>query len=301
MEADNNFVFLIQGRHLELGNFAFLKNPDSKIITLSWDKPGTKVFFQDHHYYLPKSTWAEGRNFLLVRAIELYPNLEYVIFMDGDLQIASGSIDEFKEFLKIYKPVLGLPLSNQLKETLRFLPNSRVQTQVSFDQVMQAYSRTAIEDGICLPYLTDLDHLSWWYSCEINQYLTVKYYEKETLQWNSLLVNNTHHTTQHTGALGSKYVGGITKIGIRECKKIIENRFGKQGLLIGTLFQPGCLPKPLNRDFKVHNSLENKREWTTRGILRIIYLNQALAYAKILKMLFRKKYPVQESIVGNGG
>lgn len=299
MESETHFVFLIQGRHSELSHFEFLKNAESKIITLSWDTSEINFLFQDHHYYLPESTWAEGRNFLLAKALELYPNLEYVIFMDGDLQIASGNIQEFLEFLKFYKPALGLPLSNQLKETSRFLSTSRVQTQVSFDQVMQAYSRKAIQDRICLPYVTELDHLSWWYSCEINQYLTIKYYEKETLQCNSLTVNNTHHTMPQTKTSDSKYIGGITKAGIRECKKVIVKKFGKQEILVGTLFQPRCLPKPMNMDIRARKLLENERMWTVRALLRKIYFIQALAYAKVLKLLFGKKYPVQKSVASD--
>ncbi len=298
--ANTNFVFLIQGRLSELDNFAFLKNSNSKIITLCWDEPRINDSFEDHHFYLPQSTWAEGRNFLLEKALEIYPNLEYVIFMDGDLQIASGSVDEFIDFLIVYQPVLGLPLSNQLKETSRYLPESKVQTQVSFDQIMQAYSREAINDRICLPYITELDHLSWWYSCEINQYLTVKYYEKRTLQMNSFIIDNTHHTTEQTTLLGSRYVGGITKYGLKECKKIIEKNFGKQGTLIGSIFHPIYLPKPIAANLSIRRVIENRKDWSSREILRILYLSHAFIYARIIKLMFGEKYPVQTLMIRNG-
>ncbi len=298
MIYESEFIFLVQGRESELKSFTTLKTPNSKVITLSWDTNQNGITPYDHHYFLPNSTWAEGRNFLLTKAINLYSDYKYLIFLDGDMYLQAGKIEEFLNFLKTYEPVLGLPLSTQIKDSNRYLPESEVQTQTSFDQIMQAYSRRAVEDRICLPYITDLDHLSWWYSCELNQYLTTKYYERETLQFNNFIIENTHHPAkdvEETG--GSKYVGGITKDGLKQCKQIVEKKFGKQGYLIGTLFHPKIIPRPVNINSNILNLFVKDQKWTIKRILRICLYVLMLIYANILKAVFRGRYPKQTVLV----
>jgi membrane-bound inhibitor of C-type lysozyme len=214
------------------------------------------------------------------------------------MRIRLGKIEEFKKFLKIYKPVLGLPLSTQIKDSNRYLPESEVQTQTSFDQIMQAYSRRAVEDRICLPYITELDHLSWWYSCELNQYLTIKYYEKQTLQFNNFIIENTHHPTNDEVKKGkSKYIGGTTKDGLKQCKRIVEKKFGKQEFLIGTLFHPILIPTPVNIHQKIFIPIAKGQELTIDRLSRACLSVFILVYAKIIKAVFRGRFPTQTLLV----
>jgi hypothetical protein len=297
MRTLNKYVCLLQGRASEINNFKFLQTEYSKVISLSWDFELTENTVSDHHYFLPNSTWAEGRNFLLQKALEHFPEFNYVIFLDGDLKITKGNFVDFLEFLDIYKPDLGIPLSSQIKESFRFIPSCSVQTQVSFDQIMQAYSSKTVTDKICLPFDTQFDSLSWWYSCEINQYLTVKYYGEKVLQFNELVIDNTHHSDPGDLKVNkSHYIGGRTKNGIAKCKKHIERKFGQQGILIGTLFHLRLLPKPSEENILAF--LKNREEagislrMGVKICLRII----EFPYKVLLKVLFRRKYPSPKRI-----
>lgn len=298
MNTQNKYICLVQGRASEINNFEFLHAEYTSVITLSWDCEVTDNRVSDYHYFMPDSTWAEGRNFLLKKALEHFPDFQYVIFLDGDLKITKGKFIEFLDFLNTYKPDLGLPLSNQIKDSFRFIPSCIVQTQVSFDQIMQAYSRKTVKDKICLPFETKFDSLSWWYSCEINQYLTVKYYGEKVLQFNNLVIENTHHS--NAGDLKfnkSQYRGGTTKFGRAKCKKHIVSQFGRQGLLIGTLFHMKFLPKP--SDSNILAFLKNRRPGnrSLRMNIKICLRIIGLSYEILLKVLFRQKYPRPKRIL----
>ena len=289
------YICLIQGRARELEHFGKFKTKRSALITLSWDYDLTSSFV-NNHYFLPNSTWAEGRNFLLERAQELYPELEYVIFMDGDLNITQGDFNDFLNFLELHKPDLGLPLSNQIRESSRYIAKSVVQTQTAFDQIMQAYSRKIVDDGICIPYTTDLDAESWWYSCEINQYLSVKYIGNKILQYNKFQIANTMHTSASDISSGSRYVGGITKEGLKKCKTLVTKKYGQQKPLIGTLFHPPFLPKPTSIKFKTYLMESKKNSNLLKRTFKITTLTIGTLYSLVTRLIAGVSYPSSQSI-----
>lgn len=289
------FIYLVQGKMSDLKHFEHLNRENSVLMSLSWDEaPKDKV--NPRHYFLPESTWTEGRNFLLKKAIECTEEWEYIVFVDGDARGSSEGFLEFEEFLIEYKPALGLPLVDQIKKSGRFIPEALVQTQTSFDQVMQAYRRDVVLESICVPYSQDLDNESWWYACEINQYLTLKYYEGSILQFNRFEVFNSNHSNSENIENGSQYKGGVTKEGLKKCRKNIEGKFGRQSLLIGTLFHPWYLPRAHGHygpaKLKIAIGEHNLR-MIAKEILRIIVEN---SYNFVLQAIYRRRYPKQRLI-----
>lgn len=298
MTNHDQFICLIQGRASEINNFEILKSKYTKVIYLAWDFKPLENKVADYQYFLPKSTWAEGRNFLLQKSLEKFPDFQYVIFIDGDLKISKGNFLSFIDFLDKYKPHLGLPLSNQIKETFRYIPDCKIQTQVSFDQVMQAYSKKVVTDKVCLPFDTRYDELSWWYSCEINQYLSTKYYGDSVLQFNELEIENSHHSDSNEVAVtNSQYRGGVTKSGKKECKKYLTKKFGNQNYLIGTLFHPDYLPRP--SEANILAMLDNRKhgENSVRKDLKLLIRIMGLPYKALLKAIFSKRFPTARRIL----
>jgi hypothetical protein len=215
------------------------------IYCLTFDEPYSgHIQNQDiKSFYLPDSSWSEGRNHLLEKAAK--GSYRYFIFLDSDARVISGTYSQFEDLLMEYNPIVGIPLSDQIESTWRYNKKKKVQAQKSFDQLVQAYDRKAIIDGICLPFDGRLDHESWWYSCEINQYLIFAKYKNKVLQFNEIKVFNSNHTTAGNEQDGSKYKGGVTRKGLDKCKKMITEEHGKQPRWTGTLFHPWYLPKPI--------------------------------------------------------
>ena len=238
-------IYLIQGSLVDLHFIQDYIPEDQFTITLNYDvDPKKSVPKSNIHIYFPNSTWASGRNLLLERARGLGIDFEYYIFLDADLRVIKSGFSEFEELLKTYRPKLGLPLGDQVKNTYRYLPNASVQSQFSFDQILQAYRSDVIEDGICVPYITDFDSDSWWYSCEINSYLTVFYCQDDIIQFNDFEIQNSRHDGPELNAEGqSNYKAGTNALGLSKCRDLIQSKFEDPRFVLGTLFHPKFLPK----------------------------------------------------------
>ena len=178
------FVYLAQGRSVNLKNFEYLLTDDSDLIILSFDEPIKPNITNIKAIFKPNSTWAEGRNLLLNLARKSGNDYEYFIFLDDDVEIVLGSFKVFEELLLKYKPMMGVPLCDQIKDSHRYHKNISVHHPKGFDQIVQAYHKDVVRDQIAIPYVTDLDADSWWYTCEINQYLTLNYYRGKCAQFN---------------------------------------------------------------------------------------------------------------------
>lgn len=240
-----DFIYLVQGQRDELYKFDELESDRAHVYLLSYDKQLRSPKGRNtRHFFLPNSTWAEGRNLLLKAAQK--ENYEYLIFLDDDVSVVSGSFKEFEELLIRYKPKIGLPLCNEIKSTNRYLPKSKIQHPIALDQIVQAYSRDVVDESIVLPFVTEFDDESWWLSCEINSFLILSAYYKDTLQFNEFEVLNSKHTwVGDSQPDESIYVGGITPEQKGLVRGYLVDRFGPQRPISGTLFHPRTLPRPI--------------------------------------------------------
>ena len=188
------FVYLIQGRHEGIKNWAFLKQTGRTFYYLYYNSEGqTAEQTGENIIPYPNSTWAEGRNHLLeiLKAREV--GWEYAVFLDEDVQISGEALTAFETLLQTHKPDIGLPLCDIIERTGRADLSQEIQRPVGLDQLMQAFSRRAIEEGIVVPYDTTFDDISWWYACEINEQLILRLYGDRTLQFNTVSVTNGFH------------------------------------------------------------------------------------------------------------
>ena len=99
-----NFIYLIQGRAEEVPKLSALINTETAdLITLTFDAE-----LKDS-YFLPNSTWLEGRNLLLNKAKNKTVKYKYYIFLDDDIVFEKGSFEEFEKQLEKYQPAIAHP------------------------------------------------------------------------------------------------------------------------------------------------------------------------------------------------
>lgn len=239
-----NVVYLVQGALDDLLEIQELIPQNQFLMTLNYEtNPDGADLRSNSHIYLPNSTWASGRNTLLKSALQLGIQFDYFIFLDADLRVIKGDFSAFETFLEMYRPKLGLPLADQIKNSYRYIPTSSVQTQFSFDQIMQAYRSDVINEAICVPYVTEFDSESWWYSCEINTYLCILHFQDQILQYNEFEIVNSRHDGPELNKKGvSNYQAGTTLDGLIKCKNYISQNHISPKPYIGTLFHPSSLP-----------------------------------------------------------
>ena len=265
--------------------------PQQFLITLNYDKnPFESKINSNIHIYFPDSTWASGRNLLLERAQALEIAFDYFIFLDADLRIIKGDFQYFEHLLDHHQPKLGLPLGDEIKGSYRYFPSAIVQTQFSFDQILQAYRSDVVHESICVPYVTDFDSDSWWYSCQINSYLSLLRCSGEILQFNHFEIENSRHDGPDLNLEGvSNYRAGVDAKGLRRCRVQIESNFGKQKKTFATLFHPRLLPKVifyptlsqlLNDEFNQRRSITLKRvlRALTKSFQLFMYQNVFRSY-----------------------
>jgi len=246
--SQKQFLYMAQGSKANIAKFAHLQSQSADLITLTYDmdidEPDVTWVT---NIYLPKSTWAEGRNHQLKYAINSAIDYLYYIFLDDDVSIEKGSYNEFENLLLEYQPAVGLPLCDAIKSSDRYVKKLRVQHPVAMDQLVQAYHRSVVKEKIALPFVTEFDSLSWWYSCEINQFLILRYYRGHVMQFNTIQVHNGNHNWNNkglaTGILESTYLGGVNEEGRKKIRAYIVSRFGEQPPLVNTLFHDSRKPK----------------------------------------------------------
>lgn len=242
------FIYMVQGTKVNVLKFAHLQSDRSDLVTLTYDKDiqESDVTWLKHIYF-PKSTFAEGRNRQLQVATEMNAHYLYYIFLDDDVSFKKGTYTDFESLLLKHEPAVGVPLCDIVKNFDQYNQALKIQHPVVMDQLIQAYHRRVIREKIALPFVTDFDHLSWWYSCEINNFLILRYYRGYVMQFNTIEVDNENHNwdqeTKEASIANSSYVGGTDEEGLNQVKKYIVSRFGEQPLLINTLFHPPNMPR----------------------------------------------------------
>ena len=241
-------IYLVQGRASLVASFLKQLPLESNIIALTWDEPliGVANNWANEPVFYPNSTWAEGRNFLLQTALEKYKEFDYLVFCDDDAEFSKNALNEFEKFLHHFKPAIGLPLSDSIKKQL-INSDQEYDISIRHDQIVQAFSFKVVNEKKVLPYDLSFDKVSWYLTCELNQYLIQKFYFKDTLTFNNVLVSNTHHEmlveSSGTSAISSRYLGGVSKEQIRELRKYIEMKYGRQKKCLDTIFQPSIFSK----------------------------------------------------------
>jgi len=212
------FAYLVQGRSEMVERFSGLQCETSDLFFLTYDE---ELKIPDAcGIYDPEVSWAGGRNKLLELAqTRAY---DYLVFLDDDVKFTLGSFSEFERLLKRYRPYVGIPLVDEIQRSGRWCPRLDVQVPVALDQIVQAFSSDAVKDGTLIPYSTDFDQMSWWYSCEINQHQILSKFREKVAQFNSIRVTNSVHSwNEGVVAPGSSYKGGVTREGLREIRDFL--------------------------------------------------------------------------------
>jgi hypothetical protein len=299
-----SFLYLIQGSSINVIKYTNLNNTNSDVIVLTYDKELTQNEFPSIiNIFLPKSTWAEGRNTQLDYAKKMTIKYEYYIFLDDDIEFIKGSFKDFQNKLLEFKPAIGIPLLDVIKNSYRYIHGIDIQHPISFDQAIQAFHKNVIDDGIVLPYVTDFDEISWWYSCEINTYLSFSKYIGKIMQFNDLHVENKGHNWDYENKKSlnniSNYKGGISTEGLTMIRSFISHNFQNNKNIVNSLFHDNRFPKLIfidtrffnfNNFFKFLFKLNFKKSYQIiKKLLRVnfnFYINYIFNYKNLIN--FRK-------------
>jgi len=99
------FIYLVQGEAKYIRNYLILKKrKDVDALLLTYDQQ------IDDALFLPYSTWGEGRNYLLRKALESNRQYQYYIFLDDDVKFIQGSYVLFEKQLLKYSPAIAVPV-----------------------------------------------------------------------------------------------------------------------------------------------------------------------------------------------
>ena len=297
MKSTKKFVYLIQGKKDNLYKYCFLQNESSDLFTLTYDSEFNESISWEANFFLPNSTWAEGRNFQLDKVLNLERDYMYYIFLDDDAVVTKGSFEDFQNLLLKYKPAVGLPLCDIVKNNFYYLLTKEVQHAVTMDQIVQAYHHTVVKNKFVLPFVTKFDGLSWWYSCQINTYMIFSNYLGSVIQFNSIEVRNMNHlwdeNTFTSNDKSSIYKGGITDEGILEVKNYLDKILTRKLYLYNTLYSPinrsRVVPLPSSLDILVGFFLLFK-ETNFKQLIRLVYSNLINLPFIIYVSLFYGKY-----------
>jgi hypothetical protein len=180
-----NFCYLVQGQAKEMPYFQdVLYEKHYKLLT--WDAPFEgSIFF-------PNSSWAEGRK-KLEEEINI-DDYEYVCFIDGDVQIKSGSLDEFEKIVSTLKPVCAVPVADRFSRSVnRFNTKSKWMISFGIDEQFQVFSVKAYKELFnSKPYITKFDTLSWHFPCMILQTVLGSIFKNNVITVKTLKVKNNN-------------------------------------------------------------------------------------------------------------
>ena len=179
-----DFIYLGQGQSGRVANYRHLaarKQADALFLTYDTPLEGEGALF------LPRSTWAEGRNRLLEVARQRGA-YRYYIFCDDDIAFVRGGWDEFEAQLLAFEPAIGVPVvPRTLKYTLAWLEH---QAFLINDEQLMAFHHEVVADALVLPYQRQFDAIHWWIACEIQQALVQRFYPRGAVQFNRVEIAN---------------------------------------------------------------------------------------------------------------
>jgi hypothetical protein len=235
---------MVQGKAENIVKYRFLQKSNSDLFSLSYDHPlQADVVSWKNSTYLPRSSWAEGRNSLLEGVINSGLEYDYYIFMDDDVEFLTGSFLRFEELIEKHRPSYAVPLCEEIEKSYRYSPNLEIQHPVATDQQIQAFSKSVIDDRLIVPFETCFDKESWWYTGEINNSLTLTLLRGKCAQFNTLKVGNTCHIWNDKEVGQSTYLYGKEQSMMSTCRKYVVDKFGKREPIANTLYYPRYLPQ----------------------------------------------------------
>ncbi len=190
---------MVQGQAERVECFFHLGNREgADAVFLTYDKN------IDGAIYYPDSTWAEGRNQLLERAMSLGGEYQYYLFLDDDTSFIKGGFELFEEKLLQYMPAIAMPVfAPKTSPTVigvgetyysdAFTPLGEFQVCKKGDAQFIGFHRDVVLDHLVVPLQTQFDKISWWFTSSTQQLLIFNLYPKTTLQFNEIAVTNDVH------------------------------------------------------------------------------------------------------------
>lgn len=236
-------MYLVQGRSDLVLDFLEIVGTLSRILIATWDKPITSEQVEvDNTFFIPKTTWADGRNFLLSKALKKYPDAKYFIFSDDDVRFNNQFLEKFENYLSHLTPDIAVPLCDRIRREGAFSKNE-IEHPFFHDANFQAFHRNVIDEGVLFPIDTTFDEISWWLTCEIQLYLIQTHYLSRILRFNRLEVLNSNHiqpsTQADAGSFTSSYVNKpYTNVQRINVQKYLRMKYGHVKPILGTLMQP---------------------------------------------------------------
>ena len=189
------FLYLIQGKAANVRNYTVLNSDVSRIMGLTYDEP------LDGFDYLPKSSFAQGRNHQYALAKERLSEFDYFIFIDDDVVFRRGSFERMERNLALDRPDIGVPVTEKTRSSVigvelgRLIkPFLRKQRFHLNDEQYLALSRRAIREELIFPLLEDWDETSWFVCCLIQENLIQHHYHKTGRQFNDCEIVNEQHS-----------------------------------------------------------------------------------------------------------
>jgi len=278
------FIYLVQGQARYIQNYLDLKlRNDVDAILLTYDKQIEGAIFY------PDSTWGEGRNYLLSKALESGKQYQYYIFLDDDVKFLKGDYSLFEMQLAKYKPAIAVPVFDpKTRATIigfknwfnkRFISMGVYQICRFADAQFMAFHSDVIHDKLVVPLQTHFDAISWYATSSTQQLLMFNLYKKSILQFNNIIVKNDCHRD-------------YTKHAFKE----LQNNWFKQ-----QFNKPIFDPRPLAKLTKNFFSWEMvfdivNRSIKTRSFSMIDYYLRTLFYTFLYRPKKRYKIPKKKLI-----
>ena len=239
-----------------------LGNPSAcrcNVLILSYKErcPDSRKLPHVSYIYNTNTTWNTGRNLLYKTAMQREEKYIYYVLMDDDVRLkykdgftGENAWRDYEEsLLREQLPVVGLDRLHGRVE--RILKHSRLKLCLTdfiptstFDPMVSAFHFKAISN--ILPYHTEYDKLSWWYSQYfIHDKALIMYYGYLTLHRKVYALNPKH---RHYPRIRGK--GDIHKESQDVVRKEIQNEFPEspellnQNLYNSILARLYCTKKP---------------------------------------------------------
>jgi hypothetical protein len=152
--------------------------------------------------FLPNSTWAQGRNFLLEHVLKNNYSFDYLVFIDGDAKPIKGSWREFNNFILNKRPQICVPLTHFqggaylgyiIKKLSFTFPLPLWQRALNLDEQVQAFRNDIIINIGNYFYPTTFDNISWRYNAHIHNQMLRYLAPYNIVQFNALAVENNSH------------------------------------------------------------------------------------------------------------
>lgn len=250
------FIYLVQGQAKLIKSYFHLRSRhDVEALFLTYDEELNGAL------YFPNSTWAEGRNLLLEKAVEMKFAFDYLIFVDDDTEFYLGNWNDLESGLKSYRPEIAVPIFDRTVGKVLPYPMFQAQRFTYHDEQLMAFSKKVVEERIVLPYQTHFDSLHWWATCRVQQILIHNIYASKSLQFNFLRVSNLQHNRYEVKKNSDAAYKGIVLNWVQDT---YSNRF------------KDINKSPLKIELFFRTIITNFRYTYFNGIVEIKYLNTFL-------------------------